>query len=117
EGGGGQFDLAAVLEFLVQGQDLTQNLQVLVQDPVFFRFGEIAAFGAEVAQVLIALKFERVYPGQVEPDLQVAEVPLMEAPQGLSSRVLARSPAQVQLKIARERPDHGFRVGHEKMIE
>ena len=56
-------------------------------------------------------------PGEVEPDLQVAQVALVEAAQGLPGAVAAEAPPLVQLGEACVRQDHGVGVGHEEVVE
>ena len=68
-------------------------------------------------EVLVLLESQRVDPGKVKPDLQVAEVPGMEAPQDLASGIAAEVPALQQLGISGVGPDHLLRVGHEEVVQ
>src|SRR5208282_2753794 len=74
-----QLDLAALRQLPVQRQDLPENVELPGEEPALFLFRELPAFFAQREQVRIALEAERMNPGQVEPDLQVAKVAFVEA--------------------------------------
>ena len=56
-------------------------------------------------------------PGQVKPNLQVAEVFVVVSAEGFLCRVSAQSAALKQLQIARERLDHLIEAAHEEVVE
>src|SRR6266478_2984995 len=114
---GRQLNLPAVGKLLVQRQHFTQNSQVLVEHMVLVRFTEVPAFIAQAAQLGVAFKDQRMNPGEVEPDLQVAEVAHAKAAQRFAGTVSAGAAPQVQFGKAWKRPDHGVRVGHKEVVE
>ena len=59
---------------------------MLVEQPVLVVFGEVPALVAQLAQAVVLLEGQRMDPGQVEPDLQIAQVALAEAAQGFAAR-------------------------------
>jgi hypothetical protein len=67
-----QLDLAGFGEFIVQRDDLPQDLDVLLEQAVLVTLGKVAALVAQFAQLGVLLEGEGVDPGEVEPDLQVA---------------------------------------------
>ncbi len=100
---GRQLNLPALSEPAVQRQHLAQDFEVLVQERRLLFLREFFALVAQAAQQVVALEGERVDPGEVEPDLQVAQVVGPEAAQGLAGGIAAGTAAAVQLGVARER--------------
>ena len=84
---------------------------------LFVLLREAPALVDEQAQVRVAFDDERMDPGEIEPDLQIAQIVLLEAPQGFAGRVLAGGPPQVKLLVAGEGGDHVMRIGHEEVVE
>src|SRR5260370_39185060 len=56
-------------------------------------------------------------PGEIEPDLQVAEITLSKAPESFAGRVSTGPAPLQQLGITRIRPSHVIVIGHEEMIQ
>ena len=112
-----QFDLAAVLKTPIQGDHLANQFQMLVEQPGLLGLGEAASLVAQAAQAAVLVDGQGMNPGQVEPDLQIAEIAIGEAPQRFLGRVLPGAATQEQLLIAGVGPNHLGRIGHEEVVE
>src|SRR5262245_39716909 len=101
----------------MQRNDLIQNVEMLRKNDVFVFFSEQSALGAQLAQRCVALEGERVNPGEVEEDLQIAQVGFAEAAQRFAGAVLAGRPPQVQLVISAQRTNQAVEIRHEEVVE
>ena len=103
---------------LCSGMTCLRISQLLVEQPGLFGLGPELRPCCEIRRSS-ASRFEDqvVNPGQIAPDLQVAEVARREAPHGVLDRVDAEAPLQVQLVIPRVRADHAVDVRHEEIVE
>src|SRR5205807_1369664 len=81
---GRQLDLTAFGQLSVKRNNFAQDLQVLVEQPILVVLREVTPFLEQCPQAFVALAGKRVDPGKVEPDLQVAKIPLREAAQRLA---------------------------------
>ena len=117
EGGRGQLDLAAVLKFLVQGDDLGNHFSLPGQQPVFFGLGVVAGLLAKLPQLGILLEQQLMKPRQIVPDLQVAQV-LRRHPgeRGVGPRGMGES-FTMEFQIARERANHRLQIRREKVVD
>ena len=114
---GRQLDLSPFGELAVQGDHLGQQVALLVQEPLLLVFGVVPPLGFERGQLGVFLEQQRVDPGQVRPDLKVAEVAGAESSGGPLGGVGPRSAKHVQLMISRVRPDHRVGERHEEVVE
>ncbi len=115
---GGEFDLAAFGQLAVQGDDLSPSrAALLVQEPVFFDFGIIPPLRLELGQLRVFLEKQGVEPGQIRPDLKVAEVALSEPGEGLFAGRNPQSAHLEELPVAGMRADHGVGERHEEVVE
>ena len=93
ERGRRQLDLAAVGELAVERDDLRHELALLVEQPVLVCLGVPAALGLKLGELGVFLEEQGVHPGQVGPDLQVAEIAFAEPVEGLRGRCRGRARA------------------------
>src|SRR5437773_1295580 len=93
-----QLDLTALGQLAMQWDQLPENLQVNVQDMLFLGFAEVLALDQQFTQTGMTVIGQAMNPGEIEPHLQIAEVTLGEAAQGLAGTVAAGGAALVQLR-------------------
>src|SRR2546429_3385792 len=84
---GRKLPLTRLCQLTVKGDHLPQDFQMLIEEPVFFSLGKMAALIAQPAKFGITLEYQWMNPSEVEPHLQIAEVALLEATQRLARRV------------------------------
>ena len=87
EGRRGQLDLSGLGQFAMERNHLSKDVQLFGQEPVFFVLRESAALVAQAAQVRVALEYQRMDPGQVKPDLQIAKVALLKTAERLAATI------------------------------
>ena len=117
EGGGRQLDLPALGELAMEGDDLAEQVALLVEEPVLLGLGVAAGLGLELGELGVLLEEDRVHPREIRPDLEVAQVAFAEAAEGLLGGVDAQARALEEFEIARVGADHGVGVGHEEVVE
>ena len=69
-----QLDLPALGQLPVQGDDLGEQLALLVEQPLLLVLGVVAALGLELGELGVLLEEQGMDPRQVRPDLEVAQV-------------------------------------------
>ena len=84
-GRGRQLDLPALGQRAMQRDDLAQQRALLVEQPLLLFLGVMPPLGLELGELRVLLEEQGVDPGQVRPDLKVAEV---------ASRGTARAPGR-----------------------
>ena len=89
----------------------------LSSSQAFSPFGVAAALRPEFAQLAVLIEGQLVDPGQVAPDLQIADVAGRKTRDGVFDRIAAEAPLQVQLVIPLVRADHAVDVGQEEIVE
>ncbi len=114
---GGQLDLAGFGQLAMPGDDLGEDFALAVEQPVLLDLGVTASLVPEGGQFGVRLEEQRMEPGQVGPDLQVAEVARVEPGEGSLGAVDPQAPLAVQLPVPFVRPDHRVREGHEEVVE
>ena len=82
----GQLDLATLGEFPVERDDLGEQARCLSSSQCFSSSVVPPALAPELGEFRVVLEEQRVHPGQVGPDLKVADVALAEPVQGLLGR-------------------------------
>ena len=101
----------------MQRDHLGQQLALLVQQPLLLFLGVVPSLGLEFGELRVFLEEQRVDPGQVRPDLKVAQVARAKPVERLSAGSSPRRPQHVELVIARMRADHGIGERHEEIVE
>ena len=117
EGRGGQFDLAARRQLFMQRNDRAQDGFLLVEQPRLFPLGVAATLCAKFAQLRVLIEDQLVDPGQVAPDLQVAQVAGRKPRHGVLDRIGAEPAPQVKLVIPFVGADHALDVGQEEIVQ
>ena len=69
-----QLDLAARGRVAVLGNDPVQQLELDLAQQLLVVLGEAAALGDQRADPRVAVQVERIDPGELVPDLQVAQI-------------------------------------------
>ena len=114
---GRQFDLAALHQFPMERNDLSQHIELLVEQPRFLSLRPAVSLQQERLQVGVEIKQQRMEPCEVAPDLQVSDVTFCEPLDRLLERIAVGRPLLVQLRVTRMRADHVVVVGHEELVE
>ena len=113
----GKLDLPAIGQFPVQRNHLPEQLHLLLEQPLLFVFGPVAALVAKLGQFFVQLERQRMDPSQVRPALQIEDVALRESLGGPGGRIDRQAALLIQLVVAREGPDHLVRMDHEEVVE
>ena len=113
-------DLAAGRRRPVFGNDHVQQLELdRAQQPLVV-FGEVAALGDQAAHARVLLEIERIEPGELLPDLQVAQIVAGESarrrPHVGRGRQRAASQRE-QLRVSRIDVDHALPLRMEEVLE
>jgi hypothetical protein len=80
-------------------------------------FAEITALANEFFEVCVLFNDQGMNPGEIEPDLQIAQFRFLESAQCRLGRQFSHIPAGVQFSITRIRQDHVLGIGEEKIVE
>ncbi len=117
EGGRREFDLAILRQPAVQRDDLREDFPLLVEEPVLLVFRPALSFLAERLEGRIAFEQQFMKPGEIAPDLEVAEILLRVAIADGCRGFAPEAAFEIEFEVALVRTDHAVHVGHEEMVQ
>ena len=112
-----QLDLSAFGQLFMDGNDPLHDFALLVQQPALLAFGVSSALRAKFPQARVEIEGQLMDPGQVAPNLKIAEIARGETGNGIFDRIRAEAAFEIQLVIPLVRADHAVDVGHEEIVQ
>ena len=101
----------------MQRDDLFQNFQLLVEQPVLLVFGPVLSLFTKFPQLRVLFKHQFVNPGEVAPHLQIAQISFGKSRQRRFDRIDPEPSLQIHFVITTVGTNHILHARHEEVVQ